>query len=162
MAASLSELTVQVLTARLAKKEMSIEEIRNEMASISAMIKSIDDGTIKEQGETPAEARPGKINFKKVFKRDKVVCLLCNKEFTMLKRHLSIAHGLKPGEYKKQFSIPASYDLVASDYAEKRRQDALDRGLGDNLVKARAARAAKTAKTAQAPKPKAPKAGRKK
>lgn len=48
-------------------------------------------------------------------------------------------------EYKKQFNIPAKYSLVATVYSESRKQAAIDRGLGENLAKARAARAEKKA-----------------
>ena len=43
-------------------------------------------------------------------------------------------------EYRKQFDIPRSQSLAAKSYSEKRRQMAIDRGLGENLAKARAER----------------------
>jgi hypothetical protein len=49
---------------------------------------------------------------------------------------------MKPGQYRKQFGIPNSQSLSAKSFTEARRQSALDRGLGDNLAKARAVRAA--------------------
>lgn len=94
--ATLSELTVQVLTARLAKKEMSIEELQKEMVLISNMLKDIDAGTIQEPPTeaTEEEPKPQKINFKKIFKDNEVVCLICNKGFITLKRHLSQVHQI--------------------------------------------------------------------
>lgn len=159
MAASLSELTVQVLTQRMAKKEMSLEEIQKEMVAISNMIKAIDEGTITEAAEPPAEAKPGKINMRKVFKDKEVVCLLCNKGFTTLKRHLTQAHQITEKDYKEQFGIPAKQKLVAREYSEQRKKAALERGQGEILAKARAARAAKKV---EAPKPKAARAAKKK
>lgn len=143
--ATLSELTVQVLSARLSKKEMSLEELQAEMVAISKMIKAIDEGTIQETApEAPAaEAKPEKINFKKVFKDKEVICLLCNKGFTTLKRHLTQAHQITEKDYKKQFNIPSKQKLVAKEYSEQRRKAANERGLGDVLTKARAARVAK-------------------
>lgn len=142
--ATLSELTVQVLTARLAKRDMSLEELQKEMLAISTMLKGIDEGTLQEPvTEAPAEApQSQKINFKQIFKKDEVICLICNKGFKTLKRHLSMAHDLKPGAYKKQFNIPAKFNLIASAYSAERKKAALDRGQGEILAKARAVRAA--------------------
>jgi hypothetical protein len=61
--------------------------------------------------------------------------------FKTLTRHLNLAHELKPGQYRKQFNIPSSQSLTAKNYREARRQAALDRGLADNLAKARKVRA---------------------
>ena len=73
--------------------------------------------------------------------------MICGKAgLTTLKRHLTIAHDMKPAQYKKQFNISADQPLAAKDYVEKRRQMALDRGLGNNLAKARAAKVTKTKK----------------
>ena len=69
--------------------------------------------------------------------------MICGQGFKTLKRHLAQAHDLKPGQYRKQFNIPSSMSLTAKSYSESRRQSAIDRGLGDNLAKARAVRAAK-------------------
>ena len=41
--------------------------------------------------------------------------MVCGKGMKTLKRHISTAHGLKPGQYRKQFNIPAGTPLVATD-----------------------------------------------
>lgn len=144
--ATLSELTVQVLTARMAKKEMSLEEIQKEMVAISNMIKAIDEGTLQEPGtEAPVEESKPQLTIKQAFKKDEVICMICTKGFKTLKRHLTIAHDLKPGEYRKQFGIPSTQSLAAKSYVESRRQMALDKGLGEGLVKFRELKAAEKA-----------------
>jgi len=146
---SLSEMTVQVLTARLAKKEMTLEEMQKEMVAISNMIKAIDEGTLQETTpeETPAqeEAKPQKINMKKVFKDKEVICLFCNKGFVTLKRHLSTVHQITDKEYKLQFNIPAKQPLVAKAYSEKKKADAQKNNLGARMQAGREAKAAEKA-----------------
>lgn len=141
--ATLSELTVQVLTARMAKKEMTLEEMQKEMVTISKMIKAIDEGTLQEKTpEAPAEEpKPQKINMKKVFKDNEVICLLCNKGFTTLKRHLSKVHQITDKEYKLQFGIPAKQPLVAKAYSEKKKADAQKNNLGAKMQAGRKAKA---------------------
>ncbi len=157
---SLTELTAQIITARAAKKDMSTEEFQQEMLIVYNFLKGIESGAspiLTTEEQKPEEPKVSKINFKQVFKKDEVICLICNKGFKTLKRHLSVAHQLKPGEYKKQFNIPAKYALVATAYSEQRKKDALDRGQGEILAKAREAKsvnkAAGSANKVKAPVP---------
>jgi len=140
--ANLTELTAQIITARATKKEMSTEEFQNEMQMVYSFLKGIETGDTPTVEPIAEEPKPQKINFKQFFKKDEVICLICNKGFKTLKRHLAKAHDLKPGEYRKQFNIPAKYTLVATTYSEQRKKDALDRGQGEILANARAAKAA--------------------
>lgn len=142
--ATISELTVQVLTARLAKRDMSLEELQKEMVTISNELKAIDAGTSSTPvSEVPAEEIKPQLSIKQAFKKDEVICMICNKGFKTLKRHLFMAHNLKPGEYKKQFNIPSTQSLAAKSYSDSRRRMAIDKGLGEGLVKFRADKASK-------------------
>ncbi len=123
---------------------------------IYSFLKGVETGDVPSTQAPAEEAKPQKINFKQYFKKDEVVCLICNKGFKTLKRHLAIAHDLKPGAYRKQFNIPAKYKFVATAYSEQRKKDALDRGQGEILAKARAVRAAKNAKPVVVAAPVAP------
>ena len=153
---NLTELTAQIIAARAAKKDMSTEEFQQEMQMVYSFLKGVEEGNVQLLTQAPVEeTKPQKINFKKVFKDNEVICLICNKGFKALKRHLTVAHDLKPGEYRKQFGIPSKQSLVAKAYSEKWRQAANDRGQGEILAKAREARAAKKAAVTVV-KPKAP------
>ena len=143
---SLTELTTQIIAARAAKKDMTREEFQEEMQMVYSFLKGVEEGTVQPTTQEPVqEAKPKQLTIKQAFKKDEVICMICNKGFKTLKRHLSMAHGLKPGEYRKQFGIPSSQSLAAKSYSESRRQMALDKGLGEGLVKARAVMAAKKA-----------------
>lgn len=135
---NLTELTAQIVAARAAKKDMSTEEFQQEMQIVYNFLKSIESGDASVTVPAAEEPKPQKINLKQFFKKDEVICLICNKSFTTLKRHLSISHDLKPGEYRKQFGIPSTQTLAAKSYVESRRQMAIDKGLGAGLVKFRA------------------------
>jgi predicted transcriptional regulator len=143
---NLTELTAQIVAARAARKDMSTEEFQQEMLMVYSFLKGVEEGNVQSATqEIPTESKPQKINFKQIFKKDEVICLICNKGFKTLKRHLFKAHQLKPGEYKKQYNIPAKYSLIATAYSEERKKAAIDRGQGGILAKAREARAAKKA-----------------
>jgi len=142
---NLTELTAQIISARAAKKEMSSEEFQQEMQMVYSFLKGVEEGNVQTPTPTPVEEAKPQLTIKQAFKKDEVICMICNKGFKSLKRHLTVAHQLKPGEYRKQFGIPAKQSLVAKSYSEKWRQSALDRGQGEILAKARAVRAAKKA-----------------
>lgn len=136
---NLTELTAQIIAARAAKKDMSTEELQDEMQMVYSFLKGIEEGNVTPAVQEPvADTKPVKFNLKQFFKKDEVICAICNKGFKTLKRHLSVTHDLKPGEYRKQFGIPSTQSLAAKSYVESRRQMAIDKGLGVGLANARA------------------------
>jgi len=131
-----TELAAQLLSARLAKTEMSKDEMFAELKELHDTLAAL------ERGEVPAAAEEASnepaVSRKKAFGKDKIFCMICGKGFKTLSRHLRTAHEMTPKDYRKQFDIPSSQSLAAKNYSESRRQMAVDRGLADNLAKARA------------------------
>ncbi len=135
---TLLELTAQIVSSHMSLHTMTPDKLIQEIQEIHASLKSIDSGLVIEPEQ------PKQLTIKQAFKKNEVICLICGKGgFKTLKRHLSQAHDLKPGQYRKQFNIPSSQSLTAKSYSESRRQTAIDKGLGEGLAKARAVRAAK-------------------
>lgn len=138
--ATLLEMAAEIVAAHASSTSMTKEELVAELSEIHKTLVALEKGeavgaeVIEEAAETPSISR------KKAFGKDKVICMLCGKEMKTLARHLKTSHGMKPTEYRKQFDIPRNQPLAARSYSESRRQMAVDRGLGENLAKARAAR----------------------
>ncbi|MBP1745331.1 MAG: transcriptional regulator, MucR family [Firmicutes bacterium] len=83
------------------------------------------------------------LEIQKVYQTLKALCIICGKGgMKTLARHLSQTHGMKPGEYRKQFGIPKTQALAAKSFSESRRKMALERNLAGNLEKAREVRMA--------------------
>ena len=166
MATDLIELTADIVIAHVSMTEMSSDDLLKEIKMVYATLEGLEKGKIeisaqepKKRGrkaketvaaitaEKPAMPPAPALTIEEAFKPDQVACMLCGKKgLTTLKRHLTTAHDLKPGQYRKQFNIPKNQPLAATEYVAKRRQMALDRGLGDNLAAAREAKKAKQAK----------------
>lgn len=147
--ATLLEMAKDIIIAHASKTEMNKEELLTEISdvhSILSRLQKLEEATSTETENVSIDEEPAtpKISLKKAFGKNKVVCLLCNKEMKTLSRHLKTAHDLTPKEYKEKFNIPKEQPLTARNYSESRREMAIARGLGDNLARARAAR--KTAK----------------
>lgn len=159
MAPTLLELTASIVSSHAAVSELSTEELVQEIQKVHATLQQLEGGVVEA---APAEEPKGPaISLKKAFQPDQVICMICGKGgMKTLTRHLAQVHNMKPGEYRKQFGIPSTQALTAKKFSEARKQMAKDRGLADNLAKARAVRMAKiqekkAATTEKAAKPKA-------
>jgi predicted transcriptional regulator len=158
--ATLVEIAAQLVSSHASSTPMTSDELLAEISKVHSALKRLEAG---EGGEEEEEAKPA-LTLKEAFRKNEIVCLLCGKGgFKTLARHLSTAHGIKPAAYKKQFGISSKQALSAKSYSESRRKMAQDRGLADNLAKARDVRMAniEAKKTVKPGKPaKAAKPGR--
>ncbi|AJE03030.1 MucR family transcriptional regulator [Geobacter pickeringii] len=163
MASTLLELTAGIVSSHAAVSELSTDELVQEIQKVFTTLQGLEGGSAEA---APAEEAKGPaVTLKKAFQADQVVCMICGKGgMKTLTRHLAQVHDMKPGEYRKQFGIPSTQPLTAKKFSEARKQMARDRGLADNLAKARAVRMAKIQEKKAATPEKAakPKAVRKK
>jgi predicted transcriptional regulator len=109
------------------------------LAGVEGLEPSIQeaDSTEEEAAIVPA------VPLEAAFGAEKVFCMICGRGMKTLKRHISTAHDLKPGQYRKRLGIPAGTPLVAKNYSEARKKMAQDLNLAEGLAKARAARGKK-------------------
>lgn len=117
------------LTARIVSAHVSHNSITSD--AIPALIMSVYQtlagvGTVVSEPEKPEPAVPVK---KSVFPSH-LVCLGCGKSFSMMKRHLKTDHAMTPDAYRAYWALPATYPMVAPDYAATRSALAKDIGLG--------------------------------
>jgi predicted transcriptional regulator len=170
MATNLLDLTADIVIAHASVTEMSSDDLLKEINLVYATLDAIAKGgkavIIETLGKEPkkqakktkeptelieekADEKPAAppvpaMTIEEAFKPDQVACMICGKKgMVTLKRHLASAHDLKPGQYRKKFNVPRDQPLAAIQYVEKRRQAALDRGLGEKLVAAREAKRAR-------------------
>jgi predicted transcriptional regulator len=136
--ASLLEMSKNIVMAHAAASKVSPRDIITEIQEVHATLVEIQKGGLDLTEQTQEEAPA--ISQRKAFGKNTITCMLCGKQMKTLARHLGTAHDMKPGEYRKQFNIPRTQPLAARSYSESRKQMALDRDLGANLAKARAAR----------------------
>lgn len=80
--------------------------------------------------EQPAEERPEPaVSVRRSIRPDHLVCLVCGKPQKMLKRHLAVRHDLTPAQYRERFGLKPDYPMAAPNYAQQRRDLALQSGL---------------------------------
>jgi predicted transcriptional regulator len=134
--ANLLDMATNIVSAHASNSAMSKAELLAELQDVYFTLSRMEGdspaGEMKEEEGAPAVSR------KKAFGKNQVFCMLCGKGMKTLGRHLRTAHDMKPIEYRKKFGIPRSQSLASKAYSETRRQMAVDRGLGENLARARA------------------------
>jgi predicted transcriptional regulator len=82
-------------------------------------------------GHSPAEeAKQPAISIKKSVTDDYIICLHDGKKLTMLRRYLRTHYNQSAEEYRRQFSLPPDYPMVAPSYARLRSAFAKKIGLG--------------------------------
>lgn len=148
---TLLTLVADIVSAQVSHNSVSANDL-------PALIQSVY-GSLAKLGEAQApveEKREPAVSIRSSVKPDAVTCLECGAKFKMLKRHLSTDHNLTPEAYRARWSLPASYPLVAPDYAAKRKELAIKIGLGrkpapaPEPVKAKAPRRKKPAPAVEA------------
>ncbi|PLX42520.1 MAG: MucR family transcriptional regulator [Deltaproteobacteria bacterium] len=149
---TLLQMTADIVASHASMNELAKDDLLKEIDQVFAKLASLSDNVEinielpdASEVEEGAEGKPA-VPLEAAFGADKVFCMVCGKGMKTLKRHLSTAHDLKPGQYRKQYNIPAGTPLVAKNYSEKRKEMAQSLNLAERLVKARAARGKKKKK----------------
>jgi len=100
---------------------------------LAALIAAVHTALVDIESAPPSEPRRSlkpAVPVRRSVKARSVTCLDCGYEGTMLKRHLSIAHGLTPDAYRQRWNLKPDYPVVAPDYAARRSDLARSFGFG--------------------------------
>ena len=107
--------------------------VQNNSVAISdlpILIKTVYDSLSGLGGESPAEKPQPAVSIRRSITPDFIICLEDGRKLKMLKRHLSTAYGMTPGEYREKWGLPVDYPMVAPNYAKQRSSLAKKIGLG--------------------------------
>lgn len=127
--------TTRIVTAWLAANSVASTALPGLIRDIHRTVINLEPNYV---GENPREAQSMKsqpkprpaVEARKSIFADYLVCLEDGKHVTMLKRHLRTAHGLTPELYRAKWGLPATYPMVAPNYAKVRSRLAKETGLG--------------------------------
>ena len=117
-------LTAHIVAAYVSKNQMPMGSIGSMVDGIQAALQGLT------QPSKPAAAKPQPaVNPKRSVFPDRIISLEDGKSYKTLKRHLT-GRGLTPDQYREKWGLPASYPMVAPDYAARRSELAKSLGLG--------------------------------
>lgn len=121
---TLITLTSDIVAAHVSNNSVAVSDLPLIISSVHGALADLS-GTAAEQ-DKPEPAVPVKSSIKP----DYVVCLEDGKKLKMLKRHLMTHYKMTPDDYRTKWGLPASYPMVAPNYAKKRAELARAIGLG--------------------------------
>ena len=120
----LRALTAQVLAAYVSNHTVSREELSGLARDIhGALAHSGDAGPLKAK-KNPA------VPIEDSITDSHLICLEDGQKFQSLKRHLRVAYGLSPQQYRQKWGLPDDYPMVSPAYARRRSELAKRSGLG--------------------------------
>lgn len=118
-------LTADIVAAHLSHNPVSVGDV-------PSVIQSVHDAlqTIERRNEVPEPSLEPAVSAKASVKHNYIACMACGRKQQMLRRHIAVAHGLSPEQYRTTYDLPIDYPMTAPSYSERRRQLAIDAGLG--------------------------------
>ena len=88
---------------------------------IPALIQCIHEAlSAKGLSNTMPRLQEPAVPVKRSVHNDYVVCLECGIRHKMLKRHLTVAHGLTVVDYRIKWGLAADHPIVAPAYSQRR------------------------------------------
>ena len=143
------ELAADIVSAFVSNNSLPATELPALISSVHHALNVLARGAaqpVTEEPKAPAVA------IKKSVQSDYIVCLDDGKRFKSLKRHLRTAYNMTPEQYRAKWGLPASYPMVAPNYALARSELAKRLGLGQ--IRRRSEPAQAEPQPAAAPPPK--------
>jgi predicted transcriptional regulator len=123
---TLAELTAEIVSAYVSHNETIPSDLGTLVSAVASELRKV--GTRVEQ---PAESKiEPAVPVRRSIASDHLVCLVCGKKQKLLKRHLLVEHSLTPDQYRELFDLKPDYPMVVPSYAQRRRELALQIGLG--------------------------------
>jgi predicted transcriptional regulator len=126
MPEDLLALTAQIVSAHVTKNSVEVGELPGLIRNVFKTLTGLGD----VQPAPAAEAAKPAVSAARSVFNTHIICMECGKKMTMLKRHLMTEHGLSIDQYRSKYSLPATYPMVAPDYAKTRSSLAKQMGLG--------------------------------
>ena len=143
---SVAALTAEIVSAYVSNNETAPSDVAALITAVAGQLSRIG-----ATGQQLPQREPGPaVSVRRSIRPDHLVCLVCGQPQKMLKRHLAALHDLTPAQYRERFGLKPDYPMAAPSYVQRRREVALQTGLGRLKKPARRPRKKSTAKSSPA------------
>jgi predicted transcriptional regulator len=119
-------MATEVVSAYVSNNAIPTEQVSEVIAKVYDSLATIREGKDEASREPAKPAVP----IRRSITPDFIICLEDGRKLKMLKRYLRTNYGLTPDEYRAKWGLPASYPMVAPNYAAQRSVFAKQIGLG--------------------------------
>ncbi len=141
------ELAAEMVAAFVSNNSVPTSELPALIHAVHAAVARLAVGP--ETAPSQVEAKAPAVPIRKSITPDFLICLEDGKRFKTMRRHLA-GLGLTPQQYRKKWSLPSDYPMVAPNYAAQRSAMAKKIGLGNIPRKAGVRRSSGRSKAAKA------------
>jgi predicted transcriptional regulator len=117
-------LVAEIVRSYVAQNSVGVDQVAGLIATVHRSLSGLG-----QSAPAPVPLVPA-VSIKRSVQHDHVVCLECGYRGQVLRRHLSVAHGLEPAEYRARWKVPADHPITAPGYSERRSTMAKRIGFG--------------------------------
>src|SRR3954471_19976919 len=117
----------EIVSAFVSNNPVPAAQLPALLGTVHQALTKVAEGAIQPPTEEPKKPA---VPIKKSIQPDYIICLEDGKRFKSLKRHLRTVYDLTPEQYRAKCGLPASYPMVAPNYAAARSELAKQIGLG--------------------------------
>jgi predicted transcriptional regulator len=131
--AHLLQMTSEIVASFVSNNPVTTDTLPDLIRSVYRTI-----STLSDSGEArPDDRLKPAVPVGKSVAKDYIICLEDGKKLKMLKRYLRARYDMSPDEYRRRWSLPSDYPMVAPSYTERRSEFAKKIGLGKGVRRAR-------------------------
>lgn len=120
------DLVAEIVRSYVAQNSIGVDQVAGLIATVHRSLSSL----VQSVPASAAAALVPAVPIRRSVQRDQVICLDCGYRGQMLRRHLRVAHGLEPAEYRIRWKLTADHPITAPAYSEGRSMMAKQIGLG--------------------------------
>ncbi len=118
--------TAEIVSSYLLNHKTDMSELDILIQRVYGTLTRLSDA----EGSVAGATGSGDVSIDDSVTPDYIICLEDGKKLKMLKRYLKTNYNMTPEEYRKRWGLPASYPMVAPNYAKRRSDLAKQIGLG--------------------------------
>lgn len=131
-------LTTEIVASHVSNNTVAVSDLPEVIQKVYGSLNTLSPNPEPLPAEKPQPA----VAIKKSVTPEYIICLEDGKKLKMLKRHLKTRYDMSPDEYRKRWSLPEDYPMVAPSYAQQRSDLAKKIGLGTKRSSGRGRRGA--------------------
>lgn len=132
--------TSQIVGAYVMNRPQEKLNLHALMADVYSTLRGLAGHEVASNTPNRHAMRQPVVSVEDSVKGDYLICLEDGKRVKMLKRHLKTAYNMSPEQYRARWNLPATYPMVAPNYAKVRSNLAKQIGLGRRGLPAAKAR----------------------
>lgn len=129
----LMRMTSEIVASFVSNNPVTAESLPDVIRSVYRTVSGLAGAAEPKPEDKPRPAVP----VGRSVTTDYIVCLEDGRKLKMLKRYLRSRYDMSPDEYRRRWSLPPDYPMVAPSYTERRSEFAKKIGLGKGVRKSR-------------------------